>query len=89
MEEKKDFGDLVREVIDKGKCTLCGGCVATCRLLDYGYLNVDFSEERPVISEGQQCPPDCGYCYYQCPRVEKPELKQGLEEMKSSRKMRR
>ena len=81
MEEKKDFGYLVREVIDKGKCTLCGGCVATCRLLDYGYLNVDFSEERPVISEGQQCPPDCGYCYYQCPRVEKPELKQGLEEM--------
>ena len=81
MEGKKDFGDLVREVIDKGKCALCGGCVATCKLLDYGYLSVDFSEERPVIREGQQCPPDCGYCYYQCPRVEKPELKEGIEEM--------
>jgi|LGVE01.1.fsa_nt_gb coenzyme F420 hydrogenase subunit beta len=81
MEEKRDFGDLEREVIEKGKCALCGGCVATCRLLDYGYLSVDFSEERPVIGEGQQCPPDCGYCYYQCPRVEKPELRGGLEEM--------
>lgn len=81
MEEKKDFGDLDREVIGMGKCALCGGCVATCRLLDYGYLNVDFSEERPVIIEGMRCPPDCGYCYYQCPRVEKPELKEGLEEI--------
>jgi coenzyme F420-reducing hydrogenase beta subunit len=81
MEEKRDFGDLEREVIEKGKCALCGGCVATCRLLDYSYLSVDFSEERPVIREGQQCPPDCGYCYYQCPRVEKPELRAGLEEM--------
>nr|AAU84188.1 coenzyme F420 hydrogenase beta subunit [uncultured archaeon GZfos37D1] len=81
MEEKRDFGDLEREVIEKGKCALCGGCVATCRLLDYSYLSVDFSEERPVIRGGQQCPPDCGYCYYQCPRVEKPELKAGLEEM--------
>jgi len=81
MEEKKDFGDLEREVIEKGKCALCGGCVATCRLLDYGYLAVDFSEERPVIREGQQCPPDCGYCYYQCPRVEKPALREGLEEI--------
>jgi len=81
MEEKRDFGDLEREVIEKGKCALCGGCVATCRLLDYGYLSVDFSEERPVIKEGQQCPPDCGYCYYQCPRVEKPALREGFEEM--------
>ncbi len=79
--EKRDFGDLVREVIDKGKCALCGGCVATCRLLDHGYLSMDLEDERPVIKEGQQCPPDCGYCYYQCPRVQKPELKQGLEEM--------
>jgi len=81
MEEKRDFGDLEREVIEKGKCALCGGCVATCRLLDYGYLSVDFSKERPVIREGQQCPPDCGYCYHQCPRVEKPALREGFEEM--------
>ncbi len=81
MEERKDFGDLEREVIEMGKCALCGGCVATCRLLDYGYLSVDFSEERPRIIEGLQCPPGCGYCYYQCPRVEKPELKEGLEEI--------
>jgi coenzyme F420 hydrogenase subunit beta len=81
MEEKKDFGDLEREVVGKGKCALCGGCVATCRLLDYGYLGVDFLEERPVIIEGLQCPQNCGYCYYQCPRVEKPELREGLEEI--------
>lgn len=102
MEERKDFSDLKREVIDVGNCTLCGGCVTTCRLLDLGFLNMDFSEGkpmiggelqlssscgscyapkgRPVISEGQQCPIDCGYCYYQCPRVEEPELREGLEE---------
>jgi coenzyme F420 hydrogenase subunit beta len=102
MEERKKFSDLKREVIDAGHCTLCGGCVATCRLLDLDYLRMDFSEGRPVLGEGQQhpptcgscyapqgrpvksgdqqCPIDCGYCYYQCPRVEEPELREGLEE---------
>ncbi|NQE46204.1 Coenzyme F420 hydrogenase subunit beta [ANME-1 cluster archaeon GoMg2] len=79
MEEKKYFSDLKREVIETGKCTLCGGCIATCKLLDIGYLSV--SEEEPVIGEGLQCPADCGYCYSQCPRVEKPELQEGLEEI--------
>ena len=79
MEEKKYFSDLKREVIETGKCTLCGGCIATCKLLDIGYLSV--SEEKPVIGEGLQCPADCGYCYSQCPRVEKPELQEGLEEI--------
>ncbi len=81
MEEKRVFKDLEREVIDKGKCALCGGCVATCRLLNYGYLSVDYDKERPVIGAGLQCPPDCGYCYYQCPRVNKPQLEHELEEM--------
>lgn len=102
MEVRKNFSDLKREVIDEGKCTLCGECVATCRLLDLDYLSMDFSEGRPVLGEsqqhpptcescyapqgrpvksgGQQCPIDCGYCYYQCPRVEEPELREGLEE---------
>lgn len=102
MERRKDFSDLKREVIDKGNCALCGGCVATCRLLDYGLLRMDtecgpvkgegqqyapsrgscfFSQGKPVIRPGQQCPPSCGYCYYQCPRVEAPVLKEGLEEI--------
>ena len=79
MEEKKYFSDLNREVIETGKCTLCGGCVATCKLLDVGYLSV--SDERPVIEEGVRCPADCGYCYSQCPRVGKPTLMEGLEEI--------
>ncbi|RZN39842.1 MAG: hypothetical protein EFT35_03535 [Methanophagales archaeon ANME-1-THS] len=102
MERRKDFSDLKREVIDNGNCALCGGCVATCRLLDYGLLRMDvaeggpvkgegqqyapaascfFSQGKPVIRPGQQCPPSCGYCYYQCPRVEAPVLKEGLEEI--------
>jgi coenzyme F420 hydrogenase subunit beta len=32
------------------------------------------------MSGDRQCPIDCGYCYYQCPRVEEPELRAGLEE---------
>ncbi|MGB3458078.1 MAG: Coenzyme F420 hydrogenase/dehydrogenase, beta subunit C-terminal domain [Halobacteriota archaeon] len=81
MEEKKGFGDLNREVIETGKCTLCGGCVATCSLLDYGYLSIDLTKERPEMRESHICPPDCGYCYSQCPRVEEPELREGLEEI--------
>jgi coenzyme F420 hydrogenase subunit beta len=102
MEERKNFSDLKREVIDEGNCTLCGGCIATCRLLDLGFLGMDSSEGKPalgegqqhsptyescyapkgkpMLGEGQQCPIDCGYCYYQCPRVAKPESKEGLEE---------
>lgn len=103
MEERKKFSDLKREVIDEGKCTMCGGCVATCRLLDLGFLTMDFSDGRPVMGEGQQqqptcsscfapkgfpviteglqCPIDCGYCFYQCPRVEEPESREDLEEI--------
>ncbi len=81
MEETKGFGDLNREVIETGKCTLCGGCVATCSLLDYGYLSIDMRKERPEIIENHLCPPNCGYCYYQCPGVEGPELREGLEEI--------
>jgi coenzyme F420 hydrogenase subunit beta len=80
MEERKNFSDLKREVIDEGNCTLCGGCVATCRLLDLGFLSMGSLDGKPVFGEGQQCPIDCGYCYYQCPRVAEPESKEGLEE---------
>ena len=44
MGERKYFSDLKREVIDAGTCTLCGGCVATCRLLDLGFLSMDVPE---------------------------------------------
>jgi coenzyme F420 hydrogenase subunit beta len=103
MEKRKDFSDLKREVIDAGTCTLCGGCVATCRLLDLGFLSMDVSEGRPMKGEeaqqlsgtcgscfspisrpelraGLQCAIDCGYCYYQCPQVEKPVAREGLDE---------
>ncbi len=63
MEERKDFSDLKREVIDAGKCSLCGGCVATCKLLDLGFLGMDFSEGKPVIGEGQVLSSMCGSCY--------------------------
>jgi coenzyme F420 hydrogenase subunit beta len=81
MEKRKDFSDLKSEVVEKGNCAQCGGCVATCRLLDYGYLGMDYSEGGPVLRAGPQCPPSCGYCYYQCPRVEEPVLKERLEEI--------
>jgi coenzyme F420 hydrogenase subunit beta len=35
---------------------------------------------RAAMGDELQCPIDCGYCYYQCPRVEKPALRVGLEE---------
>ncbi|MGC9443774.1 MAG: Coenzyme F420 hydrogenase/dehydrogenase, beta subunit C-terminal domain [Candidatus Methanospirareceae archaeon] len=35
---------------------------------------------RAAMGDELQCPIDCGYCYYQCPRVGKPSLPEGLEE---------
>ncbi len=35
---------------------------------------------RTAMGEELQCPVDCGYCYYQCPRVEKPALREDLDE---------
>ncbi|GEM_PF-100520 len=74
MEMRKDFSDLESEVVEKGNCALCGGCVATCRLLDYGYLSMDFSEWGPVIGEGPQYSPACGSCFYSTGR---PVLREG------------
>jgi coenzyme F420 hydrogenase subunit beta len=76
MEEKKDFDDLKREVIDRGKCALCGGCVATCRLLDLGYLSMDFSAERPVIGEGKQLLSTCKTC---CAPLGRPVISEGQQ----------
>jgi len=35
---------------------------------------------RAAMGDELQCPIDCGYCYYQCPRVEKPALREDLGE---------
>jgi coenzyme F420 hydrogenase subunit beta len=103
MEKRKEFSDLKRDVIDAGKCSGCGACVAICRLLDLDFLSMDLVSGLPVLGgnpssataseacaaaplvraamgDELQCPIDCGYCYYQCPRVEKPALQEGLEE---------
>lgn len=76
MGERKYFDDLKRDVIDAGNCTLCGGCVATCRLLDLGFLTMDGSEGRPVKGESaEQISATCSSCFSP---IGKPELRAGL-----------
>ncbi len=77
MGERKYFSDLKREVIDAGTCTLCGGCVATCRLLDLGFLSMDVPEGRPVKGESaEQLSATCSSCFSP---VGRPELRAGLQ----------
>lgn len=61
----KVFGSLLAEVINKGLCTYCGACIASCPVNVISYTN----EERPALAG--RCVL-CELCYYGCPRVELP-----------------
>jgi coenzyme F420 hydrogenase subunit beta len=60
-QEKKIFGDLVKDVVDRNLCVSCGTCVAACP------VNViELEEDLPRLVG--DCI-ECGLCYANCPRT--------------------
>ncbi|MCK4438638.1 4Fe-4S binding protein, partial [Candidatus Bathyarchaeota archaeon] len=60
-QEKKIFGDLVKDVVDRNLCVSCGTCVAACP------VNVIELEEGLPHLVGDCI--ECGLCYANCPRT--------------------
>ena len=74
--ERINFDDLKRDVIDKGICALCRGCVSFCSA---DYLNaLTMKEEKPAYFDEDACL-KCGICYMICPRTE--DLEEALKKI--------
>ncbi|MCS7116359.1 MAG: Coenzyme F420 hydrogenase/dehydrogenase, beta subunit C-terminal domain [Nitrososphaerota archaeon] len=71
--ERKDFKDLLAEVVERGLCIGCGSCAAACPL-----AVISIEDEIPV--QKVKCFDDtvCECCYYQCPKSAQP-----IEELES------
>ncbi|MGQ9469280.1 MAG: Coenzyme F420 hydrogenase/dehydrogenase, beta subunit C-terminal domain [Nitrososphaerales archaeon] len=57
----KIFGNLLLDVIKAGKCTFCGGCIASCP-----FSVVGFEGETPKLVGPCYA---CEICWYTCPRT--------------------
>ena len=75
-EEIKTFKDLTKEVIDKGICGKCGGCVSFCSAGELNTLEMGKNEVPRYIDE-DKCQ-KCGICYLICPQTE--SLNEELQE---------
>ncbi|MBD3185579.1 4Fe-4S dicluster domain-containing protein, partial [Candidatus Bathyarchaeota archaeon] len=60
------FNKVLKEVIDAGRCTNCGGCDAIC-LLDA--TDVIKKDESNIRSHDEENCEKCGLCYAICPRT--------------------
>ena len=59
------FSDLEEEVVDRGLCSQCGGCVSFCSAGDLNALELDGSGIPRHASRGRCL--RCGICYMICP----------------------
>jgi len=57
----KIFGNLLLDVIKAGKCTFCGGCIASCP-----FSVIGFESELPKLVGPCYA---CELCWYTCPRT--------------------
>ena len=67
-EEIKTFKDLTTEVIEKGICGKCGGCVSFCSAGELNALEMDKNDLPRYINE-DNCQ-KCGICYLICPQTD-------------------
>ena len=67
-EEIKTFKDLTREVIEKGICGKCGGCVSFCSAGELNALEIGKNEVPRFINEDNCL--KCGICYLICPQTD-------------------
>ena len=71
--QRKIFANLFAEVIRRGRCILCGACIAVCPI-----NALILSNEMPRLLGA--CI-RCGYCYYACPLTTDEEFK-GFDDKK-------
>ncbi|UCC33344.1 MAG: Coenzyme F420 hydrogenase/dehydrogenase, beta subunit C-terminal domain, partial [Candidatus Bathyarchaeota archaeon] len=69
MEETKSFNDLAREVVERGICGKCGGCISFCSAGELNALEMGENELPRYINEDNCL--KCGICYLICPQTDK------------------
>ena len=67
-EEAKTFRDLNKEVIERGICGKCGGCVSFCSAGELNAIEMGKNELPRYIDE-DKCQ-KCGICYLICPQTD-------------------
>lgn len=67
FEEIKTFKDLKLEVIDRGICGKCGGCVSFCSAGELNAIEIG-DNELPEYVDEELCL-KCGICYLICPQT--------------------
>ncbi len=65
-DERLSFHALTRDVIEKGICAECYGCVSFCTANELNVLSI--KEDKPAYSDETSCLDD-GICYLICPRT--------------------
>lgn len=68
MEEIKTFKDLTKEVIERGICGKCGGCISFCSAGELNALEMGENDLPRYINE-DNCQ-KCGICYLICPQTD-------------------
>ncbi len=68
MEEIKSFKDLAIEVVEKGICGKCGGCISFCSAGELNALEMGKNELPRYINEDNCL--KCGICYLICPQTD-------------------
>ena len=67
-EEIKTFNDLNREVVEKGICGKCGGCISFCSAGDFNAIEIGKNEVPQYFNEDNCL--KCGICYLICPQTD-------------------
>ena len=64
--ERLSFSSLNKEVVERGICAACYGCVSFCTANDLNVLSIE--KDKPVYCDEESCLED-GICYLICPRT--------------------
>jgi coenzyme F420 hydrogenase subunit beta len=67
LKEKASFDNLLREVVERGLCNRCGGCVSFCSADRIGALEMG-KDGLPRYANREHCL-ECGICYLVCPQT--------------------
>jgi coenzyme F420 hydrogenase subunit beta len=68
MEETKTFKDLTKEVVERGICGKCGGCVSFCSAGELNALEIGENDLPRYVNEDNCL--KCGICYLICPQTD-------------------